>query len=225
MSLRTFSGPNPSAIRCAFHQLLVHVALLRHLPFPSILFGAGGSQSAAEKVLASVKLYTFNEIDGPRFMKMSSDELEELGVSDRVQKGLLQAIQREQAKKISAVRQTSATQGAATETDWGVSTPADLDRLRDRLAGMLWGVFIGDALSMPAHWYYSVEALRQDYGIIRGYVAPKPQHSTNWIMSAQWKNNKHNVQELIGGNMMNHGKARHWKSEQVCPILLRKCRL
>ena len=35
---------------------------------------------------------------------------------------------------------------------WGRGGPGGVDGLRDRLAGMLWGVYIGDALSMPAHW-------------------------------------------------------------------------
>ena len=37
----------------------------------------------------------------------------------------------------------------------------------------LWGIFIADALSAPAHWYYDTAALMADYGTIRGYVAPK----------------------------------------------------
>ena len=51
---------------------------------------------------------------------------------------------------------------------------------------------------MPAHWYYDVRRLREDYGEITGYVAPRDTHSTNNIMNMQWKSNKHRVQELIG---------------------------
>jgi hypothetical protein len=50
------------------------------------------------------------------------------------------------------------------------------------IAGALWGIFIGDALAMPAHWYYDVELLKEDYGTIGHYVAPKPKHATNFIM-------------------------------------------
>ena len=46
---------------------------------------------------------------------------------------------------------------------------------------------------MPAHWYYDVRRLREDYGEITGYVAPRDTHSTNNIMNMQWKSNKHRV--------------------------------
>jgi hypothetical protein len=29
----------------------------------------------------------------------------------------------------------------------------------DRLRGLLWGAFVGDALAMPVHWYYNIAAL------------------------------------------------------------------
>jgi hypothetical protein len=34
--------------------------------------------------------------------------------------------------------------------------------LNRRATGALWGLFIGDALSMPVHWYYDREALSED---------------------------------------------------------------
>lgn len=39
----------------------------------------------------------------------------------------------------------------------------------------LWGLFISDAISMPAHWYYKLKYLKQEFGTIRGYnSAPHP---------------------------------------------------
>ncbi len=38
---------------------------------------------------------------------------------------------------------------------------------------MLLGMFIGDALAMPVHWYYDTKALQQDYGPIRDMQAPR----------------------------------------------------
>lgn len=32
--------------------------------------------------------------------------------------------------------------------------------LRERLRGALWALFIGDALAMPAHWYYNRSQVR-----------------------------------------------------------------
>ena len=48
--------------------------------------------------------------------------------------------------------------------------------LEDRCAGMVTGAYIGDALAMPAHWYYDRAALRRDYGVISSYLAPKHPH-------------------------------------------------
>ena len=44
-----------------------------------------------------------------------------------------------------------------------------------RVENALWGLFISDALSMPAHWYYKLEYLKRDFGTIDGYNdAPHP---------------------------------------------------
>ena len=45
----------------------------------------------------------------------------------------------------------------------------------DRLRGALWGLFAGDALASPTHWYYGGERqVQSDYdGPITGYVQPK----------------------------------------------------
>jgi len=48
--------------------------------------------------------------------------------------------------------------------------------LNRRATGALWGLFIGDALSMPVHWYYDREALRRDYGSITDYLPPQNPH-------------------------------------------------
>jgi hypothetical protein len=40
---------------------------------------------------------------------------------------------------------------------------------------------------MPAHWYYDVDALHEDYGTITGYVAPQQHHATNYIMADHWR--------------------------------------
>lgn len=46
----------------------------------------------------------------------------------------------------------------------------------ERAAGALWGLFLGDALAMPVHWYYDRGALRRDYGVVRDYLAPHNPH-------------------------------------------------
>jgi ADP-ribosylglycohydrolase len=47
--------------------------------------------------------------------------------------------------------------------------------IRDRAAGAVMGAFIGDALGLGPHWYYSLDELHRDYGEwIDGYTDPKP---------------------------------------------------
>lgn len=46
----------------------------------------------------------------------------------------------------------------------------------DRMRGAAFGMFIGDALAMPAHWYYDTEALQRDYGKITGFLTPRNPH-------------------------------------------------
>jgi len=47
--------------------------------------------------------------------------------------------------------------------------------VQDRAAGAIMGAFVGDALGVGPHWYYSLRELRRDYGEwIDGYTDPKP---------------------------------------------------
>lgn len=48
--------------------------------------------------------------------------------------------------------------------------------LRDRVKGALYGMFIGDALAMPVHWYYDIDALKRDYGLVTEYQKPHNPH-------------------------------------------------
>jgi ADP-ribosylglycohydrolase len=49
--------------------------------------------------------------------------------------------------------------------------------MNDRLRGLAWGSFIGDALAMPVHWYYDRVALHRDYCLVRDYLAPRNPHA------------------------------------------------
>mmetsp|Transcript_15456 Transcript_15456/g.45920 ORF Transcript_15456/g.45920 Transcript_15456/m.45920 type:complete len:619 (+) Transcript_15456:1-1857(+) len=87
---------------------------------------------------------------------------------------------------------------------------------RSRVEGSMYGIFVGDALAMPVHWYYSPRQLRADYGSIEGYVAPKAVHSSNVIMAEHWRNNKHEVQTLVcNGHILTPDKAAVWARENA----------
>ena len=32
-----------------------------------------------------------------------------------------------------------------------------------RTRNALWGLFIGDSLAMPAHWYYNLDKIKKDF--------------------------------------------------------------
>lgn len=48
--------------------------------------------------------------------------------------------------------------------------------IHSRRKGAILGMFIGDALAMPVHWYYDRNALARDYGRVTGYITPRNPH-------------------------------------------------
>ena len=81
----------------------------------------------------------------------------------------------------------------------------------DRIRGALWGMFIGDALAMPAHWYYNIATLWQDFGQIRDYQAPKAHHPNSIMALANTARAGRGSQEGdIVGNVILKGKKHHW---------------
>lgn len=80
-----------------------------------------------------------------------------------------------------------------------------------RIRGALWGMFIGDALAMPVHWYYNIAALWQDFGQIRDYQAPKGHHPNSIMALANTGKAGRGSQEGdIVGNVILKGKKHHW---------------
>lgn len=82
----------------------------------------------------------------------------------------------------------------------------------DRMRGALWGMFIGDALAMPVHWYYNIAALWQDFGQIRDYQAPPKIHHPNSIMALAntGKAGRGSQEGDIVGSVILKGKKQHW---------------
>lgn len=80
-----------------------------------------------------------------------------------------------------------------------------------RIRGALWGMFVGDALAMPVHWYYSVAALRHDFGVIRDYQAPRANHPNSIMPLASTGRGGRGSQDgdVVGGVILK-GKRQHW---------------
>ncbi len=85
--------------------------------------------------------------------------------------------------------------------------PSRLDRWR----GALWGMFVGDALAMPVHWYYDVAALQQDFGIVRDFQTPKDFHPNSIMPLASTGNAGRGSQEgEVVGSVILQGKKHLW---------------
>lgn len=60
--------------------------------------------------------------------------------------------------------------------------------MRQRIVDALWGLFAGDALAMPAHWYYSIDNIRRDFdGGVRRYEAPPHPHPEAFMVGMAYR--------------------------------------
>ena len=56
-----------------------------------------------------------------------------------------------------------------------------------RVEGALLGLFLGDALAMPVHWYYDRAALLADYGEVRDLTEPRNPHPNSILFRSQYR--------------------------------------
>lgn len=77
-----------------------------------------------------------------------------------------------------------------------------------RIRGSLYGLCIGDALAMPVHWYYNLQALRRDYGRVTDYLAPRNPHPDSIL----WRS--HYVAANSKGEIL-HDQARYWGQKGI----------
>ena len=78
----------------------------------------------------------------------------------------------------------------------------------ERCAGALWGLYIGDALAMPVHWYYDRSALYADYGRVADYEAPRNPHPDSILFRSAYTP-PHPRGEIL------HDQARYWGEKGV----------
>ena len=72
-----------------------------------------------------------------------------------------------------------------------------------RKRGSIYGLFIGDALAMPVHWYYDRLALQRDYGHVRDYLAPRNPHPDSIL----WRSSYQPISKK--GDIL-HEQAQYW---------------
>lgn len=110
----------------------------------------------------------------------------------------------------AAAAETKLSEPKATTTESKLS-PA-MAKLADRIRGSLFGLFIGDALAMPAHWYYDASLIPRHYGgKITGYVAPKT-HLPGSIMnlSNTGGGGRGSDSSKLVGDVIMKGKHKFW---------------
>lgn len=57
-----------------------------------------------------------------------------------------------------------------------------------RIKNAIWGLFIADAMSMPAHWYYKLEFLKKDFnGAITGYEDAQHPHPESFMVGMSYQ--------------------------------------
>jgi len=81
----------------------------------------------------------------------------------------------------------------------------------DRVRGALWGMFIGDSIAMPVHWYYDRSRLRADFGTITKYEAPKSSFPGSIMnLSNTGGGGRGSDSGSIIGDVICHGKKKFW---------------
>jgi ADP-ribosylglycohydrolase len=78
------------------------------------------------------------------------------------------------------------------------------DSLFTRFYGAWWGAFIGDALAMPSHGYYTRASLKRDYESFAGYHAPHHPHPDSTLFRTHYEH------QSPRGNIL-HDRAPAWK--------------
>lgn len=78
----------------------------------------------------------------------------------------------------------------------------------DRVAGALLGMFIGDALAMPVHWYYNTQALLNDYGKVTDYLRPCNPHPDSILWRSSYT-------PPPGIPDIRHDQAQYWGKRDI----------
>ena len=76
-------------------------------------------------------------------------------------------------------------------------------KIYNNICDTLYGLYIGDALAMPVHWYYNRQALQRDYGWVTDYMAPRNPHPDSILWRSSY-NAPHADTDIL------HDQARYW---------------
>ena len=99
------------------------------------------------------------------------------------------------------------------ESAMAASVTTTSTSIANRVKGAMYGLLIGDALAMPTHWYYGgSQEVRQTYGTIKSYVAPKSQKAGSIMpKSNTGGGGRGSYQGDVIGKLIFHDKKKYWK--------------
>lgn len=84
---------------------------------------------------------------------------------------------------------------------------------RERIINALWGVFVADALAMPAHWFYSMENIYDTFdGGLKGYTAPPHPHPESFMVGMEYQPDVARAEELGRPWDILHENARFYET-------------
>lgn len=77
-----------------------------------------------------------------------------------------------------------------------------VETILNKIKSCLWGIFIADAFTMPAHYYYDLKALKKDFNYLSSYAKPKLKHPDSRMTLPKTDDP---TQDLIGKHIL-HSK-------------------
>jgi hypothetical protein len=102
----------------------------------------------------------------------------------------------------------AATVAAAAAAAAAAAPPAPFSA--DRLRGALVGMFIGDALAVPAHWYYNRDELVDDYGELRGYTQVRETMPGSFLVRMTYDAAPGSRADILHSEGQKYGAGKRW---------------
>jgi ADP-ribosyl-[dinitrogen reductase] hydrolase len=88
-----------------------------------------------------------------------------------------------------------------------------MNQRRKRIENALWGLFVGDALAMPAHWFYQLENIQATFGGgVRGFEAPPHPHPESFMVGMSYQPDVASAEDLGRPYDILHGSSRFYNT-------------
>ena len=93
------------------------------------------------------------------------------------------------------------------------NTHNPLKTRKQRIKNALWGMFIGDALAMPAHWFYNLQNIKEVFdGGIQGYNSAPHPHPESFMVGMEYNPDVETANQLGRKYDILHEHARFYRT-------------